>query len=132
MCAPAAASTSPRINMAPINSGNVILSDNEQNALNILKSATADELNAFNACLESIKFELGNVSISSKRVFSEFEVRAVSSTHFIITHKNKVNVSLINKLAHKKNISEVLANVFKELDYVAITNDEWNTISSLD
>lgn len=109
-------------------STNVILSDEEKVVLGHLKTAHASHKANFNAVLESILFELGNVNITSKRIFSNFSIKAVNETHLVLVHEEKVQVKLINKLAHTKNIEEVFENIYKPMKYVAITVEQWKAV----
>lgn len=109
-------------------STNVILSDEEKVVLGHLETANASHKANFNAVLESILFELGNVNITSKRIFSNFSIKAVNETHLVLVHEEKVQVKLINKLAHIKNIEEVFENIYKPMKYVAITVEQWKAV----
>ncbi|MFY0520577.1 DNA polymerase III subunit gamma/tau [Lysinibacillus sp. UGB7] len=110
------------------NANNIILSKREKSVMEILQTATLEFREQFNKVRESIVNELGNLNISSKRVFSEFVAKAVNDNTVILVHENKIQVKLIEKVVHRKNISEAFENTYKEMEYIAITNDEWKTV----
>lgn len=110
---------------------NIILSDEEKNVLNLLNTANKKHKADLEAVLESIAFELGNVNITSKRIFTNFAIKAVNEDHLVLVHDEKVQVKLINKLAHVKNIEETFENIYKPMKYVAITTEQWKAITAV-
>ncbi|MBQ0137966.1 MAG: DNA polymerase III subunit gamma/tau [Kurthia sp.] len=114
----------------PANS-NIILSDEEKNVLNLLNTANKKHKADLEAVSESISFELGNVNITSKRIFTNFAIKAVNEDHLVLVHDEKVQVKLINKLAHVKNIEETFENIYKPMKYVAITTEQWKAITAV-
>ena len=113
---------------ASVQSGNIILSEREKLVYDQLSSANKELKEQLEQVMSNIKYELGNVNISTKRLFDEFTIKAVNNTHFIIVHDERVKVALITKLAHSKAITEVMSNTYKPLAYIAITQEEWLTV----
>lgn len=110
------------------NASNIILSDKEKEVLVILQSANIECRDAFNKVKESIINELGVLSLSSKKVFSEFTPKAVNDNSVILVNQNKIQVKLIEKTVHRNKISEAFENVYKQMNYIAITQEEWLTV----
>ncbi|MFS0876710.1 DNA polymerase III subunit gamma/tau [Solibacillus isronensis] len=106
----------------------VNLSDKETLALNTILTAKAGLLNEFEQVKPTIVAELQNKNLATKRIFNEFSVKAINDDCLVIVHENKIQVALINKLIHEKNIKEAFADVYKPLNYVALTQADWETV----
>ncbi len=109
---------------------NIILSEKEKSVMDILQTANLDCRESFIHVKDSIVNELGALNVSSKRVFGEFVPRAVNENTVILVHENKIQVKLIEKPVHRNNISEALENVYKKMEYIAITQEEWGTVKA--
>lgn len=110
------------------NVNNIILSEKENSVLEILKTSTIDQRENLMKVRESIINEIGSLNISTKRVFGEFIPKAVNDNTVILVHVNKIQVKLIEKPVHNNNISQAFDNVYKKMDYIAITQEEWVTV----
>lgn len=106
----------------------IILDDVEKMVLGLLQTAHKSHREELDKIMESVLFELGNCNITSKRIFSNFAIKAVNDTHVVLVHSDKIQVKLINKLSHKKNIAETFENVYKQMEYVAITEEQWKAV----
>lgn len=106
----------------------VNLSDKETLALNTILTAKAGLLNEFEQIKPTFVAELQNKNLATKRIFNEFSVKAINDDCLVIVHENKIQVALINKLIHEKNIKEAFADVYKPLNYVALTQADWETV----
>ncbi|WDV09249.1 DNA polymerase III subunit gamma/tau [Lysinibacillus irui] len=110
------------------NTSNIILSEKEQEVLGVLQTANIEYRDAFNKVKESIINELDSLNLSSKRVFSEFTTKAVNEKTVILVHEHKIQVKLIEKAVHRNKITEAFENVYKDMNYIAITQEEWLTV----
>lgn len=110
------------------NTSNIILSEKEQEVLGVLQTANIEYRDAFNKVKESIINELDSLNLSSKRVFSEFTTKAVNENTVILVHEHKIQVKLIEKAVHRNKITEAFENVYKDMNYIAITQEEWLTV----
>ncbi|PIJ98002.1 DNA polymerase III subunit gamma/tau [Lysinibacillus sphaericus] len=110
------------------NTSNIILSEKEQGVLEVLQTANIEYRDAFNKVKESIINELDSLNLSSKRVFSEFTTKAVNENTVILVHEHKIQVKLIEKAVHRNKITEAFENVYKDMNYIAITQEEWLTV----
>lgn len=110
------------------NANNIILSEKEQSVMDVLKTANIGHRDSFNKVRESIINELGALNISSKRVFGEFIPKAVNNNTVILVHENNIQIKLIEKVVHRNRISEAFENVYKKMEYIAITLEEWKTV----
>ncbi|MER2010032.1 MAG: hypothetical protein ABS939_21565, partial [Psychrobacillus sp.] len=107
------------------------LSDKETLALNTILTAKSELLSAFEQIRPTFLNELGQKNLSTKRIFNEFSVKAVSDNCLVMVHESKIQVALINKILHEKNIKEALTDTYKPLNYVALTQADWENVLAM-
>lgn len=112
-------------------SSNILLDDKELEVLDALLTAVKEHRDSFNTVFENVEAELKTASKSTAALFREFTVKAVNDSVVVVMHAEKSKVKLLEKVKNRSLIESVLADLYKPMKLLSVTNQEWQNCTTV-
>lgn len=110
-------------------SSDVLLSDDEEEVLELLNSCTKNHKLAFKESHELLMNTIKDTNISTYSLYREFDIKGINDTHVVMSHEEGLKVKLLNKVKNKAIVESCFEEIYgRKLSIAPVTKATWDRI----